>query len=94
MEEDVRARKSPWIETMDRVPNIESPVSGLVRARGLKRKTGLYMCPVDVRARKSPWIETMRKPDHRGRVKSGLVRARGLKQIVIAATNRADSQGS
>ena len=55
----VRARKSPWIETIIFLDRWDLWQSGLVRARGLKQTPVAISIPVDVRARKSPWIETV-----------------------------------
>ena len=55
----VRARKSPWIETVSDLSMEHSPKSGLVRARGLKLSGSLEDFEFAVRARKSPWIETL-----------------------------------
>ena len=54
----VRARKSPWIETIYFAFHVFPQLSGLVRARGLKLSNDTYRVIVVVRARKSPWIET------------------------------------
>ena len=54
----VRARKSPWIETLVKRDLARLPLSGLVRARGLKLRSRSYAMAGGVRARKSPWIET------------------------------------
>ena len=54
----VRARKSPWIETLIGQLEEENKPSGLVRARGLKPIWQSVEDKNIVRARKSPWIET------------------------------------
>ena len=54
----VRARKSPWIETLFLAYTLKRNVSGLVRARGLKPVMLKFTDFLTVRARKSPWIET------------------------------------
>ena len=55
----VRARKSPWIETVDTKLFADRAQSGLVRARGLKHNAMVERLHPEVRARKSPWIETI-----------------------------------
>ena len=77
----VRARKSPWIETISPVLYCQLVPSGLVRARGLKRNVMKTQVDLHVRARKSPWIETSVPLNRTHPGSSGLVRARGLKQL-------------
>ena len=76
----VRARKSPWIETEHDNSYRSDPMSGLVRARGLKHRVRKIRKIDPVRARKSPWIETVNLFFGFIRLLSGLVRARGLKR--------------